>query len=104
MLLPTMARCVQDGFSDQKLSEELLTVATEEARGLAERAVSENALTRSRVDKLRDEILGALADETDKRVDSVAALRTALAASMKDQQADLACVTKQMQVRNRAWA
>lgn len=90
---------MQDNISDQKLAEEMLKLAVDDASSVAARAVSENAMTRGRVDKLRDEMLATVSGEADKRADSVAAIRSLLAANAKDSHAELTQLAGEIQVR-----
>lgn len=90
---------MQDNISDQKLAEEMLKLAVDDASSVATRAVSENAMTRGRVDKLRDEMLATVSGEADKRADSVAAIRSLLAANAKDIHAELTQLAGEIQVQ-----
>jgi len=98
----SLEEAAQANFADVKGAEEALKALAGENNALAEKTATEAALLRTRVDKLRDELLALAADEADRRKDSITTMKASVAADLKEEKAKMAELAEHLQVRSRS--
>ena len=58
-------------------------MSCDEIDALAQKTATETSLARTRIDKLRDEMLARMSDEADKRTDSIKMIEVGVASDLK---------------------